>query len=172
MRRLLILLSAMLFTAFAGPREAQAATIVVDSGWLDGTALSRTDAVAFDFTLASAGVFSLTDCCVAGDVWTIAGSFAGVSTLGLAAIAVPLGIGSFPATFDPVWLDATFTHFQVALAAGFYSITVTGDGAGGFPASFGVRADLAAVPVPAAGLLLFGALAGLGALRRRRGKTA
>ena len=167
MRRFMLLFVAVLFTAMAGPREGQAATIATDAGWLDGTIFSIADVLPFDFTLLSAGVFSLTDCCAYGDTWSISGDFVGASSVGLAAIAVPLGLGVFTGAFDPAWLDAASSHFQLALAAGTYSIFVSGDGGGGLPASFGVRVDTAAVPVPAGGLLLLAALGGLGLLRRR-----
>jgi hypothetical protein len=52
------------------------------------------------------------------------------------------------------------------LSAGTYSLIVQGDGAGGVPAGFFVRAD--AIPEPAA-LALFGVgLLGIGLMRRKR----
>ena len=173
-RKLLALFAILLLTVVGAPREGQAATITVDAGWVTGTIFSTADLVAFDFTLASDGIFSLTDCCAIGDTWTISGSFAGVSSVGLAAISVPLGIGVAFSALDPSWLDPLVSHFQIALAAGFYSILVSGDGGGGLAASFGVRVDTAAIPVPAAGLMLLSAMGGLAALSRRRksGKLA
>ena len=169
-KKLAGIVAVALFATFGLVREGMAATITVGSGWLDGTAGGSTDLISFDFTLASAGVFSLTDILVPGDIWTITGDVAGASTLGLSAITVPLGIGSFAATMDAGWTGLDFTHFQTMLAAGTYSLFVSGDGGGGFPASFGVRVDVAPVPLPAGILLLASALAGLGLMSRRRGR--
>ena len=173
-RKLIALFAILLLTVIGAPREGQAATITPDAGWVYGDISSTTDLVAFDFTLASDGIFSLTDCCLLGDTWTISGSFAGVSSVGLAAISVPLGIGVAFSALDPSWLDPLVSHFQIALAAGSYSIFVSGDGGGGLAALFGVRVDTAAIPVPAAGLMLLSAMGGLAALSRRRksGKLA
>ncbi len=170
MFRSALLIVALVFAVGAGARDSQAAPVTVDAGWVDGTVSSVSDILSYEFTLATAGLFSLSDCCTPGDTWTVAGDFAGVSTVGLAPVtALPMGIGDFFFHYDVTWLDAAFSHFQIALGAGDYAITVSGDGGGGFPAGVGVRVDtISPVPIPAAGLLLFGALAGLGAVARRR----
>lgn len=168
MFRSLLIIATLIFAVGAGTRESQATTIAVDTGWLDGTIYSTSDSIPFDFTLTTAGIFSLTDCCAVGDVWTVSGDISGVSTVGLAPVALTLGLGSFTSFFDPAWTSAASSFIQLSLAAGSYSFSVSGDGGGGLSASFGVRVDTSPVPIPAAGLLLFGALAGMGAVSRRR----
>ena len=168
MRKLLNFVSVMIMGLTLLANESRAATVTPDAGWVAGTISSSSDVLPFSFTLTGSGVFSLTDCCTAGDVWTIFGDFVGVSTVGLSPITVPLGIGEFPSFFDPVWTDSSRSHFQIALGAGSYNISVSGNCGGGCEASFGVRVDTTVVPVPAAGLLLATALGGMMALRRRK----
>ncbi len=168
MSKIFALLTVLLLAFFGGQRQSEAATITTGGGWLEGLIGSPSDTVSFEFTLSGAGVFSLTDCCALGDTWSLAGDIAGVSKIGLSAITVPLGVNPVYAAFDDSWTDVAFTHFQMALAAGSYSFTVMGDCGGTCPAEFGVRADLSAVPLPAAGSLLLAGLAGLGVAARRR----
>ena len=171
LRKLMAIIAAMFFGALTAPMQGQASTLTVGGGWTGDDISFVTDSLAFDFTLASAGLFSLTDCCAVGDTWTISGAFGGASAVGASPGGVTLGIGD--TFYDQYWSAPTFGHFQVALAAGTYNIFVTGDCVGGCPAGFGVRADLTAVPLPAAGFLLIGALGGMGLVSRRRGrKTA
>ena len=170
--RTLALVAMVGLGSLGGLRQAAAAAIAPDAGWVDGAILSVNDVVAFNFTTTGASYFSLTDCCLPGDIWTIFGDISGTSTLGLSPVAVPLGIGQFFADFDTSWLDAGLTHFQTLLSAGTYAFSITGNGVGGLPADFGVRVDTAAVPVPAGSLMLLAALAGLGVLTRRRKSSA
>lgn len=166
--RTLALVAMVGLGSLGGLRQAAAAAIAPDAGWVNGTIFSVNDVLSFNFTTTSASYFSLTDCCIVSDIWTISGDISGTSSLGVSPVAVPLGIGEFFGIFDPNWLDAGFTHFQTLLSAGTYLFSVSGNGFGGLPASFGVRVDTAAVPVPAGSLMLLAALAGLGALTRRR----
>jgi hypothetical protein len=162
------LFAMLALTVIAAPRDAQAVTITPDAGWVDAEISSYTDVINFTFLLTNKAYFSLTDAFVLADTWTITGSFSGSSAVGATNLVGPLGLGSFFSHFDPAWADPLASHFQTLLSAGSYSIFVSGDGAGGVPAGFGVRIDTAAVPLPAAGLLLLGAMGGLGALSRRR----
>lgn len=168
MRKLLTLFAAAMLAVGIGAQSSQAATIGVDTGWKLGSYVGATP-VAFDFTLASAGIFSLTDCCATGDTYTVSGSFAAVSAPGTGGTAFPLGIGEFSAILDAAWFNVGLDFIQVALGAGSYSIEVVSDsGSGISTGDYGVRVDVSPVPVPAAGLLLLGAIAGLGAMSRRK----
>lgn len=174
-RKLLFILTILLAAVTGTARHAEATALTPDTGWTAATLLSNTDAASFSFTLTSKSYFSLTDCCAAGDIYTVVGSFTGVSSLGLAPFTgLPTGLGSFASTFDGNWLNVALSHFQTILLPGSYSIRVSGDGGGGFPSAFGVRLDTvkaSPVPLPAALPLLLAALSGLGALGLRRRKA-
>ncbi len=168
-KKILVLLAMVIFAAVSAPRGGQASTLTEGAGW-SGDNFNTGVPLTYDFSLSGNGIFSLSDCCVAGDVYSITGSFLGASTFGLAPIAITLGLGN--TFFDSYWTDSTFSHFQIALGQGSYSISVTGDCTGGCPSGVGVRVDLATVPLPAAGFLLVGALGGMRLLARRRGRKS
>jgi hypothetical protein len=151
--------------AYVAP--ASATPLTVGAGWtsdhvnfVNGPSVNS----PWTFTLASAGVFRVTDQFTPGDVYTVseAGNLLGKSTFnGPQAPLTPIG--------DPLgeagWESGAFSHLALNLSAGTYSLIVQGDGAGGVPAGFFVRAD--AIPEPAA-LALFGVgLLGIGLMRRK-----
>lgn len=74
-----------------------------------------------------------------------------------------------PATAVGVWTKIT-SLFNVT-TAGTYQVTFAASGIDNSLGGFVDNVTIAAVPVPAAGFMLFGALAGLGALRRRNPKV-
>jgi len=170
MRKFLAIVTVLAMALIGTPRESVAATIGVDAGWVDATIFSTADVLSFDFTLTSAAYFSLTDCCAAGDIWTLGGDIVGSSTVGLAPYtALPSGIGAFFTQFDSDWLNAALSHFQVLLGPGDYLISLMGNGGGGISASAGLRLDTAsAVPIPGGVLLLLSGLGLLGGLKLRR----
>lgn len=73
MRKLLMLFVILTLALIDAPRESDAATIAVSSGWANGSVTGPDDVLAFDFALDSVGYFSLLDCCTGGDIWTITG---------------------------------------------------------------------------------------------------
>ena len=170
MRRTLSILAIVHCAAFGLLQEGQAATIPIGEGWLMGVVNSQTDVLYFDFTLERAGLFTLpapeSDDCPPCNGSRMTGSFSGVSTFAFALKDVPFGPGS--TYFDPIWTDPTVSRFQIAPGEGAYHIGVSEIYASDHPYYFGVRADLAAVPVPASGILLLGALGSFGVMSGRR----
>lgn len=155
--------------------QSQAITLTVGSGWVDdvinGIGPPSADS-PITFTLSRAGVFSLSDCCVPGDIYAVYGDTFGVSTFTTPTIPIPLGLGD--TSYDSLFYDDSYSHLQIALGAGTYTISVSGSGTGGIPAGFGIRADLSAVPLPASAPMFGAALVALGAFgySMKRRKTA
>jgi hypothetical protein len=152
--------------------EADALTITPDAGWFTdviGEPGENSFGSPISFTIATSAVFTLLDCCVASDVWTVSGDIAGVSTFDAPVYAVPLGIGDpfLAAVLDPLFGDTAYSRLQLLLGPGTYTFNLTGDGAGGLPAGAGLRVDLSPVPLPAALPLFLAGLLGLGILRQR-----
>jgi hypothetical protein len=170
LRKFITIMAIFVAAVLSGARDSEATTLVADTGWKASIVQSSTDSVSYDFSLTKSAYFSLSDCCSPGDVWSIAGSFAGVSTFALSPFtALPTGLGDFATSYDSQWLNIAFSHFQLLLGPGSYSIRLSSHGAKGFSSESGVRLDsVSSVPLPAAlPLLLFG-LDGLGALGLRR----
>lgn len=157
-------------TAAADPAPVSAATInlVADSGWIRfgfgdvGTTVPR----SFGFTLAANAVLTIVDGFVAGDQFEVFSN------------TVSLGNTSNPVTPS----KATGMNFDAALAGGNHSFGTYILGAGTYLISMNVigrspgsgnhlgaiRLDMAAVPVPAGGVLLLSGLGVAALIRRRR----
>ena len=104
------------------------------------------------FTVASGqhDIFSLTDAFVPGDVYSVTvGGVTTISTFTSYPGTFPLGLGASPSTYDAAWADNTFSHLQLGFGAGDYSLSILGDGAGGFPAGFAFRLDSGTLSVSA-----------------------
>ncbi len=170
--------------AVAQPTYAGPTALIEDTGWQ----YDQVDVVGnpsegspWVFTVQvndAPGIFSLSDGFIAGDTYTVSvNGGAGISSVFGGGVntnfdMVPNNFGPAANYFAADFLDPTFSHLQLYLAPGLYSISITGDGKGGLPAGFGVRLD-SPVPEPATWALMitgFG-LAGIG-LRRRRGVAA
>lgn len=157
-------LAAIAALAITGP--ASAGVLGLDTGWqsdvLEVGGDPTTDS-PWSFSLASGAHFSLTDCCVAGDIWTLSGDINGVTVVGAGANDVRAD-GSF---LGNNWLDPTLGKFSVYLGAGNYTFSITGDGGGGIPAGVGLRLD-STVPEPATWAMLILGFGLVGATMRRR----
>lgn len=171
MRKFLVLFAILAFALIGGTRGSDAATITVGAGWVYDDIPAGGLGLSYDFTLATAGYFSLTDCCVAGNVFGVSGNLPGGGFLGqsnfnpVAFLDLPAGLGEFPVELDAFWRNPAFSHFQILLGPGAYLFSVTSDVAAGV----GVRVDAApAVPIPGAALLLLSGLGLLGLQRRRK----
>lgn len=181
MKLLLGLLCATAITAIAP--TASATVIVAGSGWQDDsltTANASTTSSPWTFTVTGPAVFSVSDAFIVGDIYklfdTATSTLLATSTFfaGLAGDVQSGTTGPAGGTFGPAWQNVTFSKFAYTLAAGTYSFTITGDGAGGLPAGLGVRLDLiGGVPEPTswAMMILGFGLAGT-ALRRRHAFAA
>ena len=168
--------------AMALAASAHAFVLVEDSGWQTdqiSTAGAPSDSSPVTFT-CSAGdapcVFSLTDAFLHGDTYTVTvnGGASYSSTLGAVNTnfdVVPNNFGPFAGFYAGPFVDPTYSHLQLTLTPGAYSLVITGDGAGGIPAGFGYRLD-SLVPEPTAWALMLLGLGLVGLATRRRAVLA
>jgi hypothetical protein len=160
---------ALLAAIALAPVQASAAVLTVDTGWADDTLSSvpgPTDGSPWSFTLTSGAHFTLVDCCIVGDTYTLTGDVNGVSSFfaGAADVRATGSYGSF-------WSNASYSKFTTYLGAGSYTFNVTGDGVGGVPAGLGLRLD-SSVPEPASWAMLIVGFGLVGATMRRRAAVA
>jgi hypothetical protein len=156
---------ALLAAVVLSPLPAAAATLTVDTGWANDTLSSvpgPTDNSPWTFTISSGAHFTLADCCVPGDTYTLAGDVNGVSSF-YAGTADIRSTGSY----GPYWLSAAYSKFSTYVGPGTYTFDVTGDGVGGIPAGLGLRLD-SSVPEPASWVMLIAGFGLVGAAMRRR----
>ena len=160
------IIGALLLSAAAMPAVADTA-LVMGSGWHDdqvNAAGPPSTGSNWTFTLSSGAHFSVSDCCNVGDVYTLTDTTHG--GLGSTIFLAGTGIQSTGA-YGSNWTSASFSKIDKYLGAGTYAISISGDGAGGLPAGFGVRLD-STVPEPAIWGLLIGGFVMTGAAMRRR----
>jgi len=167
MRKFVFCIATIVTALFFATQQSKAVPVGLDAGWVNGTTPDANTPLLFEFTLdpGVSAYFSLTDCCDPGDIWTITGTFSGVSTFEFFSFnEFQQGIGDFGLQYDSEWFGSAFSHFQLLLGPGAYALSIFGNGIDGeqFPASVGVRIDAPAVPLPAAFPLLAVGLSMLG----------
>ncbi|MEM1410381.1 MAG: hypothetical protein AAGG79_06510, partial [Pseudomonadota bacterium] len=138
---------------------------ILDGGWFEDQLEDigiDSGASPYEFTLTDSAFFRITDAFLTGDDWVVNNNGSLLFDPGLAAFPTAFGDNVDAASG---WTNINFESGEILLAAGMYSITVTGDGGGGLPATFYVRLDSNPIPVPAAAPLM---LAGLAAFAARR----
>lgn len=169
--RIFSMIAALLCAVVMTP--ASATTLVANSSWqidqVDGTGLPSLSA-PWTFTLSGNGVFSVADCCVRGDIYTLSGSVSGVTTFYAGSATDIQNEGMFAS----YWTDEGYSKIAVALSAGTYSISIAGDCAAGCPSALGVRLDTVsgAVPEPATWALMLAGFGMIGLSARRRAAVA
>jgi len=143
-------------TALFASMPAAATVLTADTGWRVDTITSPTapsSKSAWTFTVGGSALFSLVDCCSAGDTYTLTGDLTGSSAFtgpGSPTDVQSDGQGEFGSIFSGLWQNGAYGRLTLAVGPGTYNFSIFGDGKGGLPADFGIRLDtVKAVPEPA-----------------------
>ena len=148
---------------------ASAVTLNIDSGW-DRFAFGAVGTLAkrvFTFTLSGYANLTIVDGFTSGDQFNV---LLNNVSYGLSSLPVQ-GTTSVAQNYDAALANPNYSSWTHRFGPGTYTLTMlvaqragtdTRDHLGG------VRLDTAAVPVPAAGLMLLSALGAAAAVRRRR----
>jgi hypothetical protein len=186
MRSALFVGAALALVSMASASNATV-NLTLGSGWQSGQVNARnTNQVGAPivFTVATGtGVFSLTDGFLTGDIYKVkicifSTTFcvSGDSTFTTAPDPINNNLGPAAAFYAPAWISNAWSHYQIELSPGTYSVTVQDrcPQAGlctinTYPAGFGFRLD--AVPEPASWALMVAGLGMTGSLLRRRRPT-
>lgn len=177
MKRLVALTALVMGAALASQASAGIA-LTAGSGWqydqVDA-ANANSEGSPITFTLTGPGVFSLVDGFNPGDIYKIYDDtshlLVGTTTFYAGGAADVEATGPDVFSFNESWKDGSFSKIAMLLGSGSYSLDIQGNGAGGFPAGFGVRLD-GAVPEPATWAMLILGVAMLGFAARRRNAGA
>ena len=155
---------------------AQATVVTENTGWQYGqdnaANTAQTVPLSLDVTSAGGATLSVTDGFNPGDIYNVTlteGSFSESLKTQFASFTTSFDNNLGPAAvyFASEWLDNTFSHQQLTLGVGTYTLTVKDlSTAYGYPAGFGFRLD--AVPEPATWAMSLMGLLGIGAVLRTR----
>ena len=150
---------------------AQAATILLDTGWHDdetGAANTPSNNSPWTFTIASSAYFRVMDAFVVGDIYQITDS--SNTLLGTTTFTTDGAV--VPSYFGTSWSNIRYSRISLLLTPGSYALAISGNCAGGCPAGLAVRLDslpvTPAVPEPASWALLIAGFGLTGAAMRRR----
>jgi hypothetical protein len=147
------------------------------TGWMDNT---NGSALNFTFTIAAGSVGKLTvvDAGFAGDTFSVTNFGSALGTT--SPVATGTTDGALVLDFDAALADPAYSRGVFTLKAGSYSIggsllqSVLDSGVALDATSGAVRLSVSAIPEPSSAALLFGGLAAVALLARRRrsGKSA
>lgn len=166
MLKTLLKTSAATVAALIAIAPASAGVLVVNTGWQDDTLNAAGDPTAnspWTFTISESAVLSVVDCCITGDIYTLSGDVAGVTTF----YAGGAGDVQNSGAYGGFWTSADFSKIAILVGPGTYTFSITGNGAGGLPAGLGVRLD-SAVPEPMTWAMMTVGLGAVGFSMRRR----
>lgn len=151
---------------------AAATAITANTGWFsDSVSADNTPSAnsPYTFTLTSEGALSLTDAFVEGDIYTISDSFTSVVLDTSSFTLLPTYWIPGATTPDSAWANAGYSHGQLLLGPGSYSLNVEDISDAGLPAGFYARLDT--VPEPSTLTLLGAAMLLLGFVGFKRFKN-
>jgi hypothetical protein len=157
--------------------SASATAIIAGSDWhYDQVTASNAASVSspWTFTVASGtATFSIVDGFVAGDLYQLFSSNGLLATSSYYAGAASASANPF--FFQTHYEDAAYSKIDYVVGPGSYSFNIYGDGAGGYPAGFGVRLTASpvvpTVPDAASWALMVVGFGMIGGTLRRRATT-
>ncbi|MBL4811898.1 MAG: VPLPA-CTERM sorting domain-containing protein [Rhodobacteraceae bacterium] len=162
--------AAIALAGFSGAAQAATVGLTIDTDFVEFNFGASTWDDEFTFTITDTAYLLVTDIYVSGDMFEVS---ANGSSLGETS-AVPAGAGLYESNPYIALFSDDFSSAVFELAAGSYTISgLVSQAATGFTSGAGAvklsSFDItAAVPVPAAGLMLLSALGGFAGLRRKR----
>ena len=152
-------------------------TLIVGTGWVNDQADAQNtptedSTVSFTVGAGQTDIFSLSDCCTAGDVWQVVinGTITADSVFAVLPTNFPTGLGF--TLDDTYWTDPTLSHLQLTFGPGTYNLVISDISDIAYPAGVGYRLDTVAIPEPTTWSLLIGGLGLAGFALRRRYRTA